>query len=641
VNDRELGMHASITRRDFLDGVAATALGALAVETIAGCAPHETPQQTAISGEQTSASYPPSTTGLWGQDNSSYAVMHKIRDGSFWSHQTAPRATGEHYDLVVVGAGLSGLACAYFYRQARPHARILVLDTRRDFGGHAGRNEFHVNGRLLLSNAGTQSMESPSDYRPSAARLVRELGIDVNRFYKYFDQHRYDGLSTGLFFNRRTFGSDYFVAGAYANPWGEVFRDAPLAPQAKADLIRLHTEQEDYLADLSTAQKVAYLKTISYSTFVTKHAKCDPAVLPYLQDRPYDLFGTGIEAVAAYDCFDSGDDYGMEYPGFQGMDLGLGTGKWRRAKPDPYIFHFPDGNASIARMLVRSLVPGSLPGSSMEDIVLAPCDYSTLDDPSNQVRIRLDASTVKVAHRGDPARARQVDVTYAQGDMLATVTAGACILACWHVVSRLIAPELPPEQKEQLAYCVKEPFVYTHVALTNWRSFKKLGVRQILAPMSYHYFTMLDYPVDMGGYNASKTPDDPMVLFMLRAPTKYGLPPREQYRAGRWELYNTTFETIERNIRQQLADMLAGAGFDPAREIAAITVNRWSHGYAYEYDKSLWEHYPPGQRPCDLAKKPFGRIAIANSDSSGEAFTDTAIDEGHRAVAEVLQASVT
>lgn len=632
-------MRARISRRDFIDGVAVSTLGALVAGTIPGCAAHDAVGRVGY-GEQPGlprgGNYPPATTGLWGQDNSSYAVMHKIRDGTFWQRVGAPQVTGEHYDVVIVGAGLSGLSAAYFYRQQRPNARILLLDIRRDFGGHAGRNEFHVGDRLLLSNAGTQSMESPSAYRPSAARLVRELGVDVNRFYKYFDQHRYEGLATGIFFNGRTFGRDHFVAGAYQRPWRDVFHDAPLSSQAKADLIRIHTEHVDYLADLTVEQKIAYLKTISYSTFIIKHAKCDPGVLPYLQDRPYDLFGTGIEVVAAYDCFDNGDDYGMEYPGFQGMDLGYGAGKWRRAKPDPYIFHFPDGNASIARMLVRSLVPGSIPGSSMEDIVLAPCDYSALDDPSNQVRIRLNSTAVKVVHRGDPARARQVDVTYKGGDRLSAVSADSCILACWHVVSRLIAPELPAQQKEHLGYCVKEPYVYSHVALTNWRSFKKLGIYQILAPTSYHYFTMLDYPVDMGGYNSPRTADDPMILFMLRAPTKYGLPPRDQYRAGRWELYKTPFETIERNIRQQLAAMLAGAGFDPAREIAGITVNRWSHGYAYEYGKSLWEHWPEGQRPCDLAKKPFWRIAIANSDSSGEAFTDTAIDEGHRAVSEAL-----
>ncbi|MBV8204422.1 MAG: NAD(P)/FAD-dependent oxidoreductase, partial [Candidatus Eremiobacteraeota bacterium] len=447
MNDNELGMGAKITRRDFLDGVAVAALAGVA-SGLPGCSPQST---TPLRGPA-AIDYPPATTGLWGQDNSSYAVMHKIRDGAFWATAPVAAAGREHYDLVIVGGGLSGLASAYFYRQARPNARILILETRRDFGGHAGRNEFNVNGRLLLSNAGTQSMESPAEYRPSAARLVRELGIDVSRFYRYFQQHRYDGLSTGIFFNRKTFGRDYFVAGAYTRPWSDIFAGAPLSPDAKADLIRIHTQGIDYLPELSSAEKVAYLKTISYSTFMTKHARCNAGVLPYLQDRPYDLFGTGIEAVSAFDCFNAGDDYGMEYPGFQGMDLGLGKGKWRREKPEPYIFHFPDGNASIARMLVRSLVPGSIPGSTMEDIVLAPCDYRKLDDPDNQVRIRLNATTVKVVHDADPSRATGIQLTYATPHGLQGVSAATCILACWHVVSRLIAPELPPGQKEQLAY---------------------------------------------------------------------------------------------------------------------------------------------------------------------------------------------
>ncbi len=157
MNDRDLGMHAKITRRDFLDGIAVAGVGALAAASIPGCAPHIMQG----GGGAPAMTYPPATTGLWGQDNSSYAVMHKIRDGSFWQSADAPRASGEHYDVVIVGAGLSGLASAYFYRQQRPDARILVLDIRRDFGGHAGRNEFHVGDRLLLSNAGTQSMESP------------------------------------------------------------------------------------------------------------------------------------------------------------------------------------------------------------------------------------------------------------------------------------------------------------------------------------------------------------------------------------------------------------------------------------------------------------------------------------------------
>ena len=625
MNDRELGMHRPIARRDFIDGIAAAA-GVVVAGGMAGCAPPDR-----------DVPYPPANEGLGGQTDASYAVMHKLRDGTYWATAPAARDVDGHYDLVVVGGGLSGLAAAYFYRQAKPDSRILILEIRPDFGGHAGRNEFHVGGRLLLSNAGTQSIADPSNYRPSAARLLRELGVDVNRFYTYFDRKRYAGLTSGVFFEKETFGRDHFAAGAYSAPWSQVFANAPLSERAKRDLIRLHTERVDYLPHLNSAQKVAYLRTISYQRFVTEHAGCDPAVLPYLHDRPYDLFGTGIEAVAAMDCYEGGEDYGYEYPGFAGMDLGDGTGHWKRPDPDPYIFHFPDGNASIARMLVRSLIPSAIPGSTMEDIVLAPCDYSKLDDASNQTRIRLEATVVKVVHRGDPATATEVEVTYDQRGVLSRVTASNVVLANWHVVSKLIAPELPESQKHNLAYCVKEPYVYTHVALRNWRAFHQLGVYQILAPMAYHYFTMLDYPVDMGGYASPKNPDEPIVLFMLRAPTQYGLPPREQYRAGRWELFETPFATIERNIRAQLVAMLAGTSFDPVHDIEAITVNRWSHGYAYEYDKSLWEHQPVGRRPCDLAKKQFHRITIANSDSSGAAFTDTAIDEGYRAVNEALR----
>jgi spermidine dehydrogenase len=624
MNDRELGMHRPIARRDFLDGIAAAATGTLLAGSMPGCAPRPP------------AAYPPQTTGLWGQNNASYAVMHKLRDGTYWPSAPAPRDTNERYDLVVVGAGLSGLASAYFYRQQKPDARILILEIRPDFGGHAGRNEFDVDGRLLLSNAGTQSIFDPSRYRPSAARLLRELGIDVRRFYTYFDQHRYDGLTSGFFFGRETFGRDRLVTGGYARPWEDVFRDAPLSERVKRDLVRLHTERVDYLPHLNARQKAEYLRTIPYDAFLVRHAGCDPGVLPVLHDRPFDLFGTGIEVVSAWDIYENGEDYGYQYPGFQGMDLGFGKGTWRYPDPDPYIFHFPDGNASIARMLVRSLVPGAIAGSTMEDVVLAKCDYSRLDAPSNQVRIRTNATVVKVTHRGDPATAREVEVLYDCGGTISRVVAEHVVLANWHVVSKLIAPEMPEAQKQNLAYCVKEPYVYTHVALRNWRAFHKLGVYQIMAPGAYHYFTMLDYPVDMGGYASAKNPDEPIVLFMLRAPTKYGLPPKEQYRAGRWELFTTPFETIERGIRTQLATMLAGGGFDPANDIAGITVNRWSHGYAYEYDKSLWEHWPDGQRPCDLAKKPLGRITIANSDSSGGAFTDTAIDEGYRAVNEAL-----
>jgi spermidine dehydrogenase len=218
----------------------------------------------------------------------------------------------------------------------------------------------------------------------------------------------------------------------------------------------------------------------------------------------------------------------------------------------------------------------------------------------------------------------------------ATVRAKACVLACWNGVAAYIAPELPRAQREALLYGTKVPLVYTHVALRNWRPFQELGVHQIVAPGAYHTYTALDFPVDIGAYRSPRNPAEPMVLFMLRTPCRPGLSARDQQRAGREELFVTPFATFERNIRDQLARMLGASGLDPARDIAAITVNRWSHGYAYEYN-SLWDpDWPEGKSPAELGRKPLGRITIANSDAQPSAFTDAAIDQAHRAVDELF-----
>jgi spermidine dehydrogenase len=625
-SDRDLGMHRRIARRDFLDGVAFTALAAGAGGWPAGA-------------EAADGSYPPALTGLRGEYDAAYAVAHRLRDRTFWTEPPPLKATGEHYDLVVVGGGISGLSAAYFYRQQFPSARVLVLDNHDDFGGHARRNEFRVGNRLLLSNAGTQSIESPAKYSPVAKRLLAELGVVPKRFYTYYDRRRYAALGTGVFFNKETFGSDRFVAGMGTRPWPEFLAGAPLSEVAKADIARIYTQQVDYLPHLTTPQKRALLAKTSYADFLTKVAGLSPDVLPFFQPRTNDLYGVGIDAVSALDTFEGGDDYGVPFPGFQGMALEGAAGKWQapREEPveEPYIFHFPDGNASISRLLVRKLVPGSVPGSTMEDVVTARADYSVLDLPGNAARIRLASTAVRARHVDPHDHTRGVEVAYVRSGALETVRANACVLACWNGVASYIAPELPSSQREALRYGTKVPLVYTHVAIRNWRPFAQLGVHQISAPGSYHPWTALDFPVDIGTYRSPHVPDDPMVLFMLRTPCRPGLPARDQQRAGRAELYATPFAVIERNVRDQLARMLGGAGFDPARDIAAITVNRWAHGYAYEY-ATLWDpDWPAGRSPAELGRKRFGRIAIANSDAAASAYTDAAIDQAHRAVAEL------
>ncbi|MGC2021035.1 MAG: hypothetical protein WA654_08260, partial [Candidatus Sulfotelmatobacter sp.] len=317
------------------------------------------------------------------------------------------------------------------------------------------------------------------------------------------------------------------------------------------------------------------------------------------------------------------------YAGFEGMDLG-----GDEEKEEPYIFHFPDGNASIARLLVRSLIPEVVPGHTMEDVVTAGADYSKLDQPSSPIRIRLNSTAVRVHHSGQPESAKEVEVSYVEEGKLKKTTGKSCILACYNAMVPYLCPELPEKQKEALHYCVKEPLIYTHVAIRNWTAFQKLGIRQIVSPGSYHSFTMLDFPVSLGAYQFPSNPQEPMVLFMLRTPCKPGLPRRDQYRAGRFELISTPFSKFERNIREQLNRALGPAGFDSARDIAAITVNRWAHGYAYEYDSLSDPHWAPEERPCVIGRKQFGRISIANSDAAASAYTNAAIDQAYRAIQE-------
>jgi spermidine dehydrogenase len=625
--DRELGMNRRITRRDFLNG-AAVGIGVL------GTAGFAAPAGRAEGAAAVPPAYPPGLNGMRGSQPGAFDVAHALRDGTFWESAGNPIDTHEAYDLIVVGGGISGLAAAYFYRQqAGLKSRILILDNHDDFGGHARRNEFQVGKRLLLSNGGTQSIESPGEYSEVAKQVLKELGIETKRFYQAYDQKLYSHLGSACYFDKETFGEDRLVPGLGSVPWPEFLEKTPLAENVQREIARLYTEKKDYLPGLSREEKTARLAKISYATFLTDVCKADPGVLPFFQVYPQDLFAVGIDAISALSCYRNPNDYGAwQYAGFDGMGLAEG-----REEEEPYIFHFPDGNASVARLLVRSLVPGSVPGYTMEDVVTARADYSKLDQPSSPVRIRLSATAVRARHTGPPESATGVEVAYVQKGKLQSVTGKACVLACYNGMVPYLCPELPEKQKTALHYGVKEPFIYTHVAIRNWTAFHKLGIRQIVSPGGYHSFTMLDFPVSLGEYKFPSNPEEPMVLFMLRTPCKPGLPRRDQYRMGRFELMGTPFSTFERNIREQLQRMLAPGGFDSARDIAAITVNRWAHGYAYEYDSYSDPHWAREERPCVVGRKQFGRISIANSDAAASAYTNAAIDQAYRAVQEQLK----
>jgi spermidine dehydrogenase len=654
VSKRELGMGQAITRRDFLNGMAIGAGSVLASGWLSGFDVDAMAQF----AQDASGYYPPALTGMRGSHEGSYDVSHGLRDGRFWAAAGKPVDTGEVYDLIVVGGGISGLAAAHFYRaHAGQRARILILDNHDDFGGHAKRNEFTPGGRLWIANGGTQSIESPFPFSEQALGLMKALGIDPvalsEEAERAEDRSVFEGLRQAVFFDKETFGADRLVVGvpqggrdsrgADRATWEAFLAKTPMSAAVQKDIARLQTDRVDYMPGLTSIEKKDRLSRMSYKDFLLNVVKVDPGVIPFYQTRTHGLYGIGIDAVGALEC------WGYHYPGFDGMNLDpQANGRMSftargEATPKPeYYFHFPDGNASIARLLVRSLIPEALPGTTAQDSVLARVDYSKLDRAGSPVRLRLGSTAARVRHLGPLPTAKEVEVAYGREKKVYTARAKGVVLACWNSMIPYVCPELPDTQKEALKYGVKVPLVYTSVSIRNWRAFKALGISGASSPGMYHYSARLETPTVIGGYNPTpKSADDPILIRMGRTPCRPGLPSRQQHRAGHADLLSTPFSTFELKIRDQLARMLSAGGFDPASDIDAITVNRWPHGYAYEYNP-LWDaDFAEGQAPCEIGRKPYGRITIANSDAAAAAYTDQAMDQAYRAVNELIAANAT
>jgi spermidine dehydrogenase len=628
---------ASITRRDFLNGIPLAIGGVAAAELLpdaiaAAFATEPAPQDAP-------GYYPPALTGLRGSHPGAYEAAHRLRDGDFWSQAGNLKQTNEDYDLIVVGGGISGLAAAHFYRAKHQDARILILDNHDDFGGHAKRNEFELNGRIELINGGTLLIDSPRPYSAVADDLLKTLGIDpvaLTAKCSHSDFYPSLGLHRSIFLDQETFGADKLIAVPSGASWAQLLADAPLSPKVRSDIVRIQEEAVDYMPGLTSAEKKTRLAAMSYRDYLLNVVKADPGVIPFYQTRTHGEWGVGIDAVSALDV------WAFEFPGFTGLGLEHGsaphTGYTANGYADnggSYTFHFPDGNASIARLLVRDLIPDSVPGNSAEDVVTARIDYARLDGPKSPVRIRLGSTVVRARNVGDPAASSGVEIAYFRDGEVQTVRGRACVLACWNMMIPYLCPELPAKQKEALHYLVKTPLIYANVALRDWSAFKALGVSSVYAPGSYFSSLSLNQVVDIGYYKSPRAPDEPMLVRMVRTPCQPGLSERDQNRAGQHDIFNTTFETFEQNIRDQLARILGPGGFDVAKDLTAITVNRWPHGYAYEYNQLFDPEWPEAQQPHVIGRARFGRIAIANSDSGAAAYTDSAIDQAYRAVQEL------
>jgi spermidine dehydrogenase len=608
-DDDDLGMAAPITRRDFLSGVllAGTALA------------------TGATASEHGADYPPALTGSRGSHVGSFEAAHALALQHKQFPNAAPMVDAE-YDLVVVGAGISGLAAAFFYQQKNPGARMLLLDNHDDFGGHAKRNEFTVAGAHLIGYGGSQSIDGPAHYSAVATGLLKALDIDTQRFYTAFDAKLYGnlGLSRGIAFTAGPFTRNQIVPHDMMNAdlTREVIATLPLTPQGRDDLGRLYSAT-DFLPGQSIAARLATLRGTSYLNYLQRTVGVGAEVTTLLKNVPNGFWGLNYDALSALEA------YRLGQPGFTGLPFSAVDNPY--PDDEPYIFHFPDGNASVARALVRRLIPTVAPGTTMTDLVTARFDYARLDEVAAPVRIRRNSTALHVA----PGSAG-CDVIYARGGALERVRGRHCVLACNNNMIPYLLPSVPDEQRAALAEAVRTPLVYTNVVLNNWRSFVAAGIHQVYCPTGYYPFVMLDFPVSLGSYHFSKTPDDPIVVHMSRAPVPGdGRAPVDQFRAGRYELLGASFEDIERATRAQLAEMLGSHGFDPARDIGAITINRWPHGYARELNE-LFDPPPNVETPFwERARRPVDGVTIACSDSQGKAYVNSAIDAAHRAVNEL------
>ncbi len=624
-NDKGLGMDRQITRRDFLNGAAVISASSLIPSK-------------ANAKLLNLAEYPPLRTGLRGSHPGSIEVAHQLGLYGRTNWNPIRQAETDEYDLVVVGAGISGLSAAHFYRKAHPGARILILDNHDDFGGHAKRNEFELDNRMFLGHGGSQTLQEPSEFSAVCHELLKDLRVDLGELKGFFDQsfyHRHD-LTDSTYFDRKTYGVDRIVRyplAAYSNflplqpiPLSpkEAVAQMPLTDSAKHELQRLLEFNTDQIKDVPADKQLAYLYTLSYRELLNKHLDVnDPELMNMFQGLTKDM-SVSIEKASAM-----GSAGYLGLPGLNGTSL-----NGYKALSEPYLHHFPDGNATVARLLVRNMIPDVCEEKGMQDIVSARFDYSKLDTAGAIVRLRLNSTAVQVVHDGPVNSAKRVEVVYVQGGKSFRIRSKSCILAGYNSMIRHICPELPKPQKEALSLSAKTPIFYTNVLLRNWHAWKNLGIGCSSAPGGYYSVAYLDYPVNIGSYQHAKSPDEPIVVHMERFPKgdNPNASAADQLRAGRHEMFSSSYNSIERETRAQLAGMLSPGGFDPAKDIAAITVNRWGHGYARraqegEYSDDNWPHI--------VGRKSLGRISIANSDAGASASIDAAIDQAYRAVGEL------
>ena len=624
-------MDSSITRRDFLGS---TLLGAGAA-LLDGLTPAQVLGATAQDD----------WTGYGGlgdyrlSNGNTLEVLqagHRMRDGAFNSLLAHLVDTGEIYDCVVVGGGISGLAAALFFqRLAGENKSCLILENHPIFGGEAKQNEFEVNGKRLIAHQGSAIYLVPYPHS-FIARFYDSIGLHTPKL----SYQKWSGPQPEMHVGRTPYESAGLSSGQYAfwfgaqfgqkpgmwivDPVGKQLQGAPISEDARKELLRWFSGRADeskfeppkYEGDEISRQ----LDSITLEQHIMQRSGLSQeTVRTFLSPVEGGGSGLGPDALSAY-C-----DYAADL--LHPLDDGSGEA----------VQMFPGGNTTIARLMARALIPSCIDGpSTVESVSRNAVKLAVLDVPGTAARMRLSSTVISIHHDGDPAKAASLTVIYAKDGKVFRVKARSVVVAGGSWTAKHIITDLGEPQRQAYAQFYRSPCMMANVAVRNWRFLRKMGITGCRWFEGVGNYMDVRRLATVGIDDATISPDSPIVLTVKVLYAYPGLPTDEQGRRGRAEMLSVSFREYEQRIREQFDAMFAHAGFDAKRDIAAIILNRWGHAYLNPQPGFFFgNNGKPAPREA-LRSAPFGRIAFANTDLAGAMDHRYSIMEAHRAVSQLV-----
>jgi len=624
-------LDSQITRRDFLN---AALLGAGAALLDLPAPQYLLAQTSNLDGYGGVGDYADSN----GNTENVIRLAHRIRDGYYEKLPADVIDTGETFDMVVIGGGMSGLGAAFHFKQAsRPGQKCLIIENHPIFGGESKRNEFVVNGQKLIGPQGANSFVVIGDPDASGHEIYSELGIPKSFKYQKLDVEYKD-----LYFDRTNFGFmlwydnnpgiGYFFEDSRnsasakweSDIWNKTLDNTPFPEKIRKDFFKWRDSKERYY-DGEDFEK--WLDTMTYKEYIEKVIGIDPEIARFADPILASTIGLGSDAISAFGA------YQVSMPGFQGFPHGF----TRRARLERSEWHsFPGGNDGIMRYLVKNLIPDAINGrKTFEDILNQPVNFNALDHPENHIRIRLNSLAVQLRHNSDPDRSEYVWITYLKDNKLYRLKARSVVMASGSWVSRRIVKDIPVEYKDAFKSFCYSPMLVVNVAVNNWKFLYKLGLTACRWFSGFGFSCNIRQPMIVGNYQPPLDPNKPAIITFY-VPFYYpGLPPKEQGVKGRIEMLSTSYSDYEIKILEQMVRLFGKAGFDPKKDIAGIILNRWGHAYVNP-QPGFYFSRDGKTAPRYIIRKRFGRIAFAHSELNGHQHWLGAVDEGRRAAKQAI-----